>query len=141
MRRHGWRPITSLGTAALGLVLAAAGQADDRKPTEDVVPQSPGQNLAHALAATSSTRRPLNLLLTQAELQVIVRNYEIKTGEILTAPIDEDEVVVTASYALLPMRDPSQDVPGGLAAPFWAIANPRNAWRIFLPIPPRVDRE
>lgn len=87
--------------------------------------------------ATSSTRQPLNLLLTQSELRSVVRDYENKTGEVLTAPIDEEEVVVRAPGVRAPMRDPSQDVGAGIFAPFWAIMNPRNAWRIFVPIPPK----
>ena len=30
------------------------------------------------------------------------------------------------------------DVPGGLMAPFWALAHPTQAWRLFLP-DTRVD--
>lgn len=83
------------------------------------------------------TNQPLDLLLTQAELRSVIRRYEERTGEILTAPLDDDEVLVTAPGARAPMRDVSQDVPGGIVAPFWAIANPTQAWRIFAPIPPR----
>ena len=28
------------------------------------------------------------------------------------------------------------DVPGGIFAPFWALAHPPQAWRIFAPLPP-----
>jgi len=80
---------------------------------------------------------PLDLLLTQAELRSIVRRYEIRTGAILTAPIDDEEVLVTAPGMLAPMRDVSRDLPGGILAPFWAIANPLQGWRIFLPVPPK----
>jgi hypothetical protein len=93
--------------------------------------------LRQSLVATSPTNNPLNLLLTRAELQAIVRNYEIETGEILSGPIDEEEVIVTAPAILAPMRDVSQDVWGGIAAPFWAIMNPKDTWRIFVPIPPK----
>jgi hypothetical protein len=79
----------------------------------------------------------LNLLLTQSELRSFVREYEAQTGQDLTTPIEDDEVLVTAPGVTVPMRDVSQDAWGGIAAPFWAIANPRNAWRILVPIPPR----
>ena len=82
------------------------------------------------------TNQPLDLLLTQAELRSIIRNYEERTGEVLTAPIDE-EVLVTAPGEYAPMRELSTDVPRGIAAPFWAVANPSQAWRIFVPIPPK----
>jgi hypothetical protein len=84
----------------------------------------------------ASTNQPLDLLLTQSELRSIIHRYEERTGELLTAPID-DEVLVTAPGERAPMRDVSQDVPGGIFAPFWAIANPTQAWRIFAPIPPK----
>lgn len=82
------------------------------------------------------TNQPLDLLLTQAELRSIIRGYEERTGEILTAPID-DEVLVTAPGEQAPMRELSRDVPRGLASPFWAVANPSQSWRIFMPIPPK----
>ncbi|HKX59060.1 MAG TPA: hypothetical protein VJN00_06815 [Steroidobacteraceae bacterium] len=79
----------------------------------------------------------LNLLLTQAELRDWVQSYEMKTGQNLTSPIEEEEVLVKAPGMLAPMRDVSQDAWGGIAAPFWAILNPTNAWRILVPIPPK----
>lgn len=116
IHRNGRRPCALLGTT---------------------VSDSPKINLRQSLVATSPTNNPLNLLLTRAELQAIVRNYEIETGEILSGPIDEEEVIVTAPAILAPMRDVSQDVWGGIAAPFWAIMNPKDTWRIFVPIPPK----
>ncbi len=79
----------------------------------------------------------MNLLLTQAELRSVIRNYELRTGESFTDPIVDEEVIVIAPGVRAPMRDPSQDIGQGLFAPFWAIANPRDAWRIFVPIPPK----
>jgi len=82
------------------------------------------------------TNQPLDLLLTQVELRSIIHRYEERTGDILTAPLD-DEVLVTAPGVYAPMRELSRDVPRGLAAPFWALANPAQSWRIFMPIPPK----
>ena len=118
--------------ALVGLLLAGAGQADDERRSVDVIPDSP-----RSIVATSPAGSQLNLLLTRAELQAIVRKYEIKTGEVLTSPINEDEVIVTAPHELAPMRDVSQDIPGAIVAPFWAIMHPKDDWRIFVPIPPR----
>jgi len=126
-----------LGMAVLGLLLAKVGLADDKMSSDAPVSDSPKTNLPQLLLATSPAGKPLNLLLTREELRSIVRNYEIRTGEVLTAPIDEDEVVVIGPRELAPMRDVSQDVWGGIAAPFWAIMNPKQAWRIFVPIPPK----
>ncbi|MDP9199572.1 MAG: hypothetical protein M3O07_10240 [Pseudomonadota bacterium] len=105
------------------LLLAGVGQADDENVPDGLDSDVP--------------RRPLDLLLTREELRAIVHRYEIRTGEVLTAPIDEDEVVVTGTRELAPMRDASQDMWGGVAAPFWALMNPRDAWRIFVPVPPK----
>jgi hypothetical protein len=79
----------------------------------------------------------LNLLLTQSELRSFVRDYEAQTGQDLTSPIEDEEVLVTAPGITVPMRDVSRDAWEGIAAPFWALANPKDAWRIFVPIPPR----
>jgi hypothetical protein len=97
-----------------------------------------GEPPATATAAVVA-RHPggLNLLLTQSELRDWVRSYETKTGQNLTSPIEDEEVVVRAPGMLAPMRDVSQDAWGGIAAPFWAILNPTNAWRILVPIPPK----
>ncbi len=137
IHRIGRRPAALLGTTLLGLLFTRVGQAGDEKLLDALVSDIPKTNLRQSLAATSAASKPLNLLLTRAELQAIVRNYEIKTGEVLTAPIDEDEVVVLGPRELAPMRDVSQDVSGGIAAPFWAVMHPKDAWRIFLPIPPK----
>ena len=112
-------------------MLVGMGAGDDAR-AEDAKP-----NLSRSLAATSPEGQPLNLLLTQSELVAVVRNYEIKTGENHTAPIDDEEILVTAPGYVAPMRDVSQEAWGGIAAPFWAIVNPKNAWRIFGPIPPK----
>ena len=96
-----------------------------------------------AAASPVVARHPggLNLLLTQSELRDWVRSYETKTGQNLTSPIDDDEVVVTAPGMLAPMRDVSQDAWGGIAAPFWAILHPKDAWRILVPIPQKGTRQ
>ncbi|MGH6887403.1 MAG: hypothetical protein ACREGK_15165, partial [Geminicoccales bacterium] len=73
----------------------------------------------------------------RSELEAFVRNYEPTNDNILTAPIDDDEILVRARGMQAPMRDASQDAWGGIAAPFWAIMNPKDAWRIFVPVPPK----
>src|SRR5688572_28584807 len=117
-----------LGAISLGLAPCVTGWAAEETPAPD---------LARSLEATSAASEPMNLLLTQAELRSVVRNYEIRTGEDHTAPITDEEVLVTAPGLLAQMRDPSQDVGAGIFAPFWAIMNPKDAWRIFVPIPPK----
>lgn len=123
------RPLSALlGAALLGLTPCGAGWTAE---------ETPAPNLAESLKATSAASQPMNLLLTQAELRSVVRNYEVRTGEDHSAPISDEEILVKAPGLLAPMRDPSQDVGAGIFAPFWAIMNPKDAWRIFVPIPPK----
>lgn len=137
IRRTCWRSGALLSAALLAAVQVEVARPDDTRPMDALVSDSPKTDLRQSLVATSQASKPLNLLLTQAELQLVIRRYEIQTGEVLTGPIEEGEVIVTAPHELAPMRDASQDAWGGIAAPFWAIMHPKDAWRIFLPIPPK----
>lgn len=47
---------------------------------------------------------------------------------------DKDTVVVEGKRELLPMKS-LRPVAPGIVAPFWAIAHPTQAWRIFVPDP------
>jgi hypothetical protein len=47
---------------------------------------------------------------------------------------DKGTIVVEGRRELLPMKS-QQPVPGGLIAPFWAIAHPTQAWRVLVPDP------
>ena len=132
LTRHATLPGVTLGASLSVALFAGTVFALDENPVGAAVAES-----SRSIVATSPAGKPLNLLLTQAELRSVVRNYEIETGEVLTAPIDDEEVVVRAPGMLAPMRDVSQDVGGGIFAPFWAIMNPKQAWRIFVPIPPK----
>lgn len=123
--------------ACIPLAFGAAAGAEETRPPDATAPKPRDHDLAQSLAVTSAVQQPLNLLLTQAELRSVIRNYELRTGESFTDPVAEEEVLVTAPGVQAPMRDPSQDIGQGLFAPFWAIGNPRDAWRIFVPIPPK----
>jgi hypothetical protein len=78
---------------------------------------------------------PLRLTLSEAELQSIFDRYEKDRGESARGPLDE--VTVRAPAELLPMRDTTHEIWGGIGAPFWALMHPTQAWRIFMPIPPK----
>ena len=45
-----------------------------------------------------------------------------------------EEVEVEGRRNKDPTRTPN--VPGGIAAPFWAVINPSQSWRILAPLPP-----
>lgn len=84
-------------------------------------------------APVASVRKPLDLRL--GDLRKYMTPEEFRA---LSAPPDESNtVVVEANAPLLPMKSPL-DVPGGIVAPFWALAHPTQAWRLFLP-DARVD--
>ena len=102
-----------LATGLAGLALAQACWCDEAPPA-----------------------KPMNFLLTREELRAIADRY-VWVGPDAGKEEKLEQVTVRAPAYLAPMRDPSQDVAGGIAAPFWAIAHPKDAWRIFLPIPPK----
>ena len=128
---------TSAAAVCLACASCGAAFAAEQTPPGASTAGTREPDLSQTLEATSSALKPLNLLLTQAELQAVIRDFEIRTGESFTDPIAEEEVLVTAPGVQAPMRDPSQDIGQGLFAPFWAVRNPRDAWRIFVPIPPK----
>lgn len=83
-----------------------------------------------------------------------VRNYMMPNEyrEALSMPdADKDTVVVEGNRPLLPVKY-DQPVPGGIVAPFWALAHPLQSWRLLVPdpkapppgppdvVPPRVFR-
>jgi hypothetical protein len=83
-----------------------------------------------------------------------VRNYMMPNEyrEALGMPdADKNTVVVEGNRELLPWK-PDRPVPGGIVAPFWALAHPLQSWRLLVPdpkapppgppdvVPPRVFR-
>jgi hypothetical protein len=112
-----------LGLALLGPLVSGITRADESPPT---VLQSPSDRIP--------INRPLRLTLSEAELLSIIARHQ--PGTINAVESQLEEILVTAPTELLPMRDTSQEVWGGIAAPVWALLHPTQAWRIFLPIPP-----
>jgi len=88
-----------------------------------------------ARAPLAAPGPPLRLALTPPELQALIARYQKDSGDVGRDPIDD--VLVNAHAEPLPMRDLSQDVWGGIGAPLWAVLHPTQAWRIFMPIPPK----
>ena len=129
----------------LGLALAvcAAVEAAEPAPT---APVPAGVSTPAATPAAAGAAKPaaksLNLSIRD------VRNYMMPSeyADALGAPdADKNTVVVEGKRELLPMKS-EQPVPGGIIAPFWALANPLQAWRIFVPdpnlkLPENEDRE
>jgi hypothetical protein len=97
-------------------------------------PIEPQKSSADTPITQLAPAKPLRLTLTQAELRAILAKYEKNSGQSIYGELEE--ITVTAPAELLPMRDRTQEAWGGIAAPVWAVLNPTQAWRIFLPIPP-----
>jgi hypothetical protein len=111
----------------LMLICAAAGAAEPvAKPESAPSTQSPP-----AAPARSEPIKPL--VIRPDDLRKYMPPEEYRA---LLGGLDDERniVLVQADAPLLPMKS-ELDVPGGILAPFWALANPTQAWRIFLPDP------
>jgi len=116
--------------AALGIALVVCAAAEAAEPTT-AAPAVPLALVAKpkAEAPKPETRKPLDLRIGDVRRYMMPREYR----EAINAPnADENTVVVEANRELLPMKS-EQPVPGGIIAPFWAIAHPLQSWRIFAP--------
>jgi hypothetical protein len=103
----------------LVLVAAASSQAAEPAPAADAV-QNP--------SATAS-RKPLDLRLGDIRRYISPEDYRALMG----APaMEANTVVVQADAPLLPLKS-EQPIPGGIMAPFWALAHPTQAWRLLVP--------
>jgi hypothetical protein len=96
------------------------------QPTHEVQP-------ATQPTAPSTTKPSLQLKLNARDLDSIIAKHRAIAAKGSSSQLEE--VVVTSPTVLLPVVSPTREVWGGLAAPFWAIAHPTQAWRIFVPIP------
>jgi hypothetical protein len=78
-------------------------------------------------------KQPYQFKLSARDLDGIIAKHSALATKKSAAQLEE--VVVTSPTELLPLHSPTREVWGGLAAPFWAIAHPTQAWRILMPIP------
>ena len=79
------------------------------------------------------TPAPLDLKLHPKDVETLIAKYQIRLNDVRDSQLEE--VVVSSTTELLPMRSAVDDAWGGLFAPLWAALNPTQSWRIFLPIP------
>jgi hypothetical protein len=120
----------------LGLALAVCAAAEAAEPVaSSQVPAAPVAAAAPASAHTAGPvakprpAKPLNLRIGDVRKYMMPNEFSAA----LAAPdADSDTVVVEAHRELLPMKF-EQPVPGGIIAPFWALAHPLQSWRIFVP--------
>ena len=121
---------------SLGITLAMCAAAEGAEPAASSAVLSapvPSANttapLPSASAAKAATSNPLDLRVGDVRRYMMPSEYRAVLG----APdADADTVVVEGKRELLPMKS-ERPVPGGLIAPFWALAHPLQSWRIFVP--------
>jgi hypothetical protein len=133
----GTRAIDSL-PAGLRIPTRLAGDYLSRDGRRDRAGLRPTDLLAPSAASPLSRlapAQPLQLTLTPAQMRAVLASHQPGATDAMPGPFEE--VTVTAAAERAPMRDVSQEVWGGIAAPVWGLLHPTQAWRIFLPIPPR----
>jgi len=120
----------------LGLALTICAAAEAAEP----VSMAPAPAVASIPAPTADTAKPAPAKPATKPLDLSirdVRNYMMprEFADVLGAPdADQNTVVVEGKRELLPMKS-EQPVPGGIIAPFWGLAHPLQAWRLFVPDP------
>jgi hypothetical protein len=109
--------VNRFSMVVLGMLLGGAAEAADP-------PARPAP--VETTAAASAT--PLALRVGNIRSYMTPEEFRALSG-----PVDDSNtVIVKADAPLVPMKS-ELDVPGGIIAPFWALAHPTKAWRIFLP--------
>lgn len=107
------------------LCLACAGHAQD-------APQ-PSKPTTTVQTVTPLVRKKLDLRppkLTEVFSQETIDRALRQARD----PRTIEEVEVEGRRESIPSRTPN--IPGGIFAPFWALANPSQSWRILLPMAP-----
>jgi hypothetical protein len=111
------------------LCFASAGYAQDAsqpsRPTIAMEPVTP--------PVTSIVRKKLDLRppkITEVYSQETIDRALRQARD----PRTIEEVEVEGRREPAPSRTPN--IPGGIFAPFWALANPSQSWRILLPLAP-----
>ena len=118
---------------AAAILVWTSAQAVEPKPAPSAVATSSSVP-APAAPASGPEQLPKRLDLRVGDIRKYMTPEEFQA---LLTPPDEANTVVVTGTVLLPMKS-ELDVPTGIMAPFWALANPHRAWRLFLP-DPRID--
>jgi hypothetical protein len=122
---------------AFGLTLAVCAAAEAAEPVASSQTPSVAPVVVTAPASTRSAfpeakphpTKPLDLRIGDVRKYMMPNEFNAA----LSAPdADSDTVVVEAHREQLPMKF-EKPVPGGIIAPFWALAHPLQSWRILVP--------
>lgn len=113
---------TALLIVTAGLAMAGAASADDDTTAADSAVTAPDTPL--------DLRPPdITKLITREQLAQLLEKLD-----------DENIEEVEVEGAKLPPTTFTPRVWPSIAAPFWALLHPTQAWRIFAPIPPDQAR-
>lgn len=97
--------------------------------------QAPAPTTGKSETTTAPTRRPLDL--RPPKITQLYTSEQLNQILAATLRSDMEEVEVEEQRD----RMPNTPTPwGGIAAPFWALLNPTQSWRIFAPLPPDQTR-
>lgn len=118
-----------VSAVAVGTLLSAPGWAEERAPASAT---------AATVAKTPATPPHKPLDLRPPNITHLFTSEQL--NKILAASFREDieEVEVEGERDRTPANTPN--VWPGIAAPFWALLNPTQSWRIFAPLPPDQTR-
>ena len=109
----------------LGLALTLCGAVQAADPPARATPAQ----TAPVPAAPPLARKPLDLRIGDVRKYMMPNEFQAT----LSAPdADKNTVVVEGTRDLPPLKS-LQPVPGGIIAPFWALAHPLQSWRVFVP--------
>ncbi len=109
----------------LGIALAVCAVAEAAEPAVTAPP-------ATTAATTPATKpAPKRLDLRIGDVRKYMMPNEFHAA--ISAPdADQNTVIVEGSRELLPVKS-DRSVPAGIVAPFWALLNPLQSWRILVP--------
>jgi hypothetical protein len=123
----------------LGLAFAVCAAVEAAEPLDSASPAPPAP-VSAAVPAPTPAKKPVPIPAAKPAKSLDLRVGDVRSymmpdeyAQALGAPdADKNTVVVEAKRELLPMKS-EQPVPGGIIAPFWALAHPLQSWRIFVP--------
>jgi hypothetical protein len=112
-----------------GISLMLAGLAQAADPASSPVAAGAPSPTAKTNVPAWTAGKPLDLRLGDIRRYITPEDYRALMG----APaMEANTVIVQADAPLLPEKS-SQPIPGGIMAPFWALAHPTQAWRLLVP--------
>ena len=122
------RPAITMSLSMALLLIASPGIAAEPPATNDI-----------QLAAATDIRSP-RLNLRAPDITTVYAREEIDRILRLTRDPDTIEEVEVERERAKELPSTTPDIPPGILAPFWALLNPTQAWRILLPLPPDQAR-